>query len=103
MPPIYSRKGPAHDSSKSNLCVLDETDYELKGKLGEGHFGSVLLVRKRSSKAFFAWKRFETASVVASARQGGRIIELLEREIQIHQRYAKLNDRFLKSLQSFVD
>ena len=62
------------------------TDWKLGRVLGQGYFGRVVLARNVQTRDVVAWKRFSTPQLKAATQRGSRLLELLEREIQIHRR-----------------
>ena len=61
-------------------------DWHVGRILGKGHFGCVVQARHVPTKEVVAWKRFSTRRIKSAIQKGSRILEILEREIQIHQR-----------------
>ena len=77
-------KGAEPSSRQTSFVRL--ADWKAGQTLGQGHFGIVVKANNLRTHQVVAWKRFPTPRLLAAAKQGGRVLELLEREIQIHQR-----------------
>lgn len=79
--------------TKESIAVNGALSFDFKAKdwklgrvLGQGYFGRVVLAKHVQTREVVAWKRVSTPHLKAAARRGSRLLELLEREIQIHRR-----------------
>ncbi|KAL7577047.1 hypothetical protein ACA910_006788 [Epithemia clementina (nom. ined.)] len=75
-----------------------ESQFQLREQLGQGHFGKVFRAsvtspntveatsRDGGGPVSVALKRFSKSNLIKTSRRGGRLVELLKREIAIHRR-----------------
>jgi hypothetical protein len=79
-------KAKTHGGTSRLQSKMNMTDWKLGPLLGEGQFGRVILARHRSTHQLVAWKRFSTRRLMEAANRGSRLLDLLQREVDIHQR-----------------
>lgn len=68
------------------ILSVQLNDWQVVRVLGNGCFGQVLMVRNSKTRKVLAWKRFTTDRLLSANNLGNRTLELLQREIDIHQR-----------------
>jgi len=76
-----------HPVLKKQSSLWGKNHFTTFDKVGEGHFGHVFRATHKATNDTVALKRFSKKEVLRQHQNGGRIMELLRREINIHSSY----------------